>query len=278
MFLQYVSLGKKLSRILDLLYTTTQRRDGARKITELDRDLRVWNQNLNANGILFDIGNSGLKNSSGSASHSNENTTIWLQLMANITMTLIHRPGLSFDDTTPEFGNCLRACLDSGSAILSLVETSHIPKWLRNLSLIGPATIFQSALVHIYSQFKYRTFKPDGFPILDTSMGVVSKGISILTMDVQRCRDTPEEGEFYSKALSEVIETLRTLLSSLPVVAQGFVDTTHVDHSIPISDAPETFDEQIWGGNALEALNYMTASDWMGDASPFMGFMDLGGS
>ncbi|KAJ5510737.1 hypothetical protein PEX2_020160 [Penicillium expansum] len=276
-FLQYVSLGKKLSRILDLLYTTTQRRDGARKITDLDRGLRVWNQNLKANGILFDIGNTDLQHSSGDTNHSYESTTMWLQLMANITMTLIHRPGLSFDDTTPEFGNCLRECLDSGSAILSLVEASNIPKWLRNLSLVGPATIFQSALVHIYSQLKYRTFKPDGFPALDTSMGMISKGISILTMDSSRA--TQVQGSIYSESLSEIIKTLRTLLSSLPV-AQGLVETPHVvDDGVPISDAPDTFDEQNWSGNALDALNYMTASDWMGDPSgPFMGFMDLGES
>lgn len=277
MFLQYVSLGKKLSRILDLLYTTTQRRDGARKITDLDRDLRVWNQNLKANSILFDIGVTGLQHSSDGTNHSYESTTIWLQLMANITMTLIHRPGLSFDDTTPEFGNCLRACLDSGSAILSLLETSNIPKWLRNLSLVGPATIFQSALVHIYSQLKYRTSRPDGFPALDTSMGMVSKGISILTMESSR--PTQAQGGFYSESLSEIIKTLQTLLSSLPV-AQGLVETPHVvNDGVPVSDAPDTFDEQNWSGNALDSLNYMTASDWMGDPSgPFMGFMDLGES
>lgn len=277
MFLQYVSLGKKLSRILDLLYTTTQRRDGARKITDLDRDLRVWNQNLKANGILFDIGIIGRQHSSDGTNHSNEITTIWLQLMANITMTLIHRPGLSFDDTTPEFGNCLRACLDSGSVILSLLETSNIPKWLRNLSLVGPATIFQSALVHIYSQLKYRTFKPDGSPALDTSMGMVSKGISILTMENSRA--TQAQGIFYSESIREIIKTLQTLLSSLPG-AQGLVETPHVvNDGVPVSDAPETFDEQNWSGNALDSLNYMTASDWMGDPSgPFMGFMDLGES
>ena len=274
-FLQYVSLGRKLSKILDLLYTTTQRRDGARKIMDLDRDLRVWNQNLKANGIIFDIGNTGLQHSSGGTNHSYESTTIWLQLMANITMTLIHRPGLSFDDTTPEFGNCLRACLDSSSAVLSLVETSNIPKWLRNLSLVGPATIFQSALVHVYSQVKYRTFKPDGFPALDISMDIISQGISILT--IESSRPTQAQGDFYFDSLSEVIKTLRTLLSLLPV-AQGLAETPQMGNDA-IGNVADTFDEPNWSGNALDTLNYMTASDWIGDPSgPFMGFMDLGGS
>jgi hypothetical protein len=268
-FIQYVSLGKKLSRILDLLYTTTQRRDGARKIAELDRDLRVWNQNLGAVGILFEIGSSGSIHSTASASHFNETTTLWLQLMANITMTLIHRPGLSFDDTIPEFGNCLRACLDSGNSILSLVKTFNIPTWLRNISLVGPATIFQSALVHVYSELKYRTFKPHGFPALDTSTGVISRAISILTLDVQDSRVLQTERDFYSESLNEIIVTLRTLLSSLSIVTQDFTDPANVDESMPISNT-ETFDDENWSGNALEALNYMAASDWMGDASPFM--------
>lgn len=276
-FLQYVNLGKMLSKVLGLLYTTTQRRDGARKITELDRDLRVWNQNLKANGILFDIGNAGLQYSD-KANDPYNGTTIWLQLMSNIALNFIHRPGLSFDDTTPEFGTCLSACVDSGSAILSLVETSQIPKWLRNLSLIGPATVFQSSLIHIYAQVKSRILKPDGLPALDTSMDMILKGISILTSDLQISLSTREGDSFYRESLIEIIETLRTLLSSLPMVAHGLLNTAPVvEDGLPA--ASDRFDEQAWGGNALDALNYMTDSDWMGDSSgPFMGFMDLSGS
>jgi hypothetical protein len=131
-------------------------------------------------------------------------------------MNFIHRPGLSFDYTTPEFGICLSACLGSGNAILSLVESLQIPRWLRNLSLIGPATIFKSPLVQVYSQLKYRTFKLDGFPALDTSMGVVSKGISILTSEIHSFLAVQGGKSFYCESLNEVIETLQTLLSSMP--------------------------------------------------------------
>ncbi|CAG8415297.1 unnamed protein product [Penicillium salamii] len=277
LFLQYVSLGKKLSRILNLLYTTTQRRDGARKITELDRDLRVWNQNLKAHGIVFDIGDSGLQHSTGNTGRPYQSATLWLQLMSNMTMNLIHRPGLSFDDTSPEFGICLRACLNSGTAVLSLVESLQIPRWLRNLSLVGPATIFQSSLVHIYSHLKLGMSEPDGLPSPDTSMSEISKAISLLKADVQSSVINQAPGNFYCQSLNEIIETLQSLISSLPMVAQGFLDTELVVNE----DAPttDTFDEQAWGGNALDALNYMTASDWMGNASnSFMDFMDLGGS
>ncbi|CAG8103286.1 unnamed protein product [Penicillium olsonii] len=263
-FLQYVSLGKKSSQILDLLYTTTQRRDGARKITELERDLRVWNQNLKANGIVFDIGDNGLQHLDGNACQSYDNATLWLQLMSNMIMNLIHRPGLSFDDTSPEFVMCLKACLDSGTAISSLVQTLQIPRWLRNLSLIGPSTIFQSSLVHIYSHLKFGMSKPNGLPSLDASMSQVSKAISLLTADVQSSLINQTAEDFYRQSLNEIIETLQTLLSSLPMVTQSFLSTELLTNEG--ASTSDTFDEQ-WGGNALDALNYMTASDWMGNTS-----------
>ncbi|CAI7590917.1 unnamed protein product [Penicillium glandicola] len=278
-FLQYVSLGKKLSRILDLLYTTTQRRDGATKIADLDRDLRVWNQNLKANGISFDIGIAPGKLPSDGSSHLNDNTTSWLHLMANVTMVMIHRPGLSFDDTTAEFGNCLRVCLDSSNAILSSIGDSHVPKWLQHLSLIGPGILFQTALMHVYRQCKYRISKqPDGLPGVETSMTMISKGISILGVDIRNSQANQSDGNFYAESIGEAIETLQKLLYSLPQFAQGPADTNMLDDQL-ISRNVSEFDDQPWGANALDALNYMTSSDWMGEVTgPFMGFMDVGDS
>lgn len=276
-FLQYVAIGKRLSRILNLLYTTTQRRDGARKITDLDRDLRVWNQNLKASGIFFDIGNPSIQHSAGDCSDPSTSMAIWLELMANVTMILINRPGLTFDDSTPEFGSCLRSCLDSSSAILSLLEGSHIPGWLRNMSLIGPGTVFQSALMQIYCQLKRRKLKTNGYPGLDTSMSMVSKGIYILTTDNQNCSINQSNGTFYSESLKEVVQTLQGLLSSMSLTELVPEDPSNVmDDNIPPSDLPERFGDQNWGGNALDALNYMTPCDWMVDATgPFMGFMEF---
>ncbi|KAJ5928563.1 hypothetical protein N7466_007519 [Penicillium verhagenii] len=107
-FIQYVHLGKILSRIREMLYTTTKRRNGAAKINELDLDLRMWNQNLKSNGIHFDIGSVSARVSSENSPQVMEKTTLWLQLLANVAIILIHRPGLSFDDSTVEFSKCLQ--------------------------------------------------------------------------------------------------------------------------------------------------------------------------
>lgn len=271
-FIQYVALGRKLSRILDLLYTTTRRRDGAVKIAELDLELRMWNQSLKTGGIFFDIGNVS-ELSSGGTHHSDEKIKAWLQLTANLSMVLVHRPGLSFSDTTTEFANCLRTCLDCSQVILSLLSDSNYPQWLRNISFMGPGTVFQSALMYAYCQCKCLPSKSEGIPSLETSVTMISKGISILDHDL-RCH--PTGPDFYSESITEVIGTLRTLQSSLAQVAHAAADATNIMQEY---HDPNIFDEHTWGSNALDELNYMTATDWMGEIpGPFMGFMDLGGS
>lgn len=272
-FIQYVALGRKLSRILDLLYTTTRRRDGATKIAELDLELRMWNQNLKTSGISFDIG-SFSEVALGESYHGDNRIRLWLQLMANFAMILIHRPGLSFDDTTAEFGKCLRICLDCSQVILTTLSDSCIAPWLRSLSLVGPSTVFQSALMHAYCQCKCLPSRPEEMPPLETSMDMISKGISILQSDLRGNRFNGPE--FYQESIAEVIGTLQTLQSSLTQVAHGAADATNIMHG---NHDPNIFEDDIWGSNALVDLNYMSATDWMGEMSgPFMGFMDLGGS
>ncbi|KAJ5736490.1 uncharacterized protein N7483_001615 [Penicillium malachiteum] len=137
LFIQYVALGKILSRIREMLYTTTQRRNGATKINDLTMDLRMWNQNLKMTGIIFDIGTIPSPFLSNESADDTERTVLWLQLLANIAMVLINRPGLSFDDTTVEFANCLRACVASSTVNLLLLKEIQAPNWLRNPSLKG---------------------------------------------------------------------------------------------------------------------------------------------
>ncbi|KAJ5183047.1 hypothetical protein N7492_000663 [Penicillium capsulatum] len=272
-FIQYVSLCRKLSRILDALYTTTRRRDGATKIADLDLELRMWNQNLKTDGIYFDIGSiSGLP--SAESQHGVDNIRTWLQLMANYAMVLIHRPGLSFDDTTSDFAKCLRICLDSSQAILTILSHSPIPFWLRGISLMGPGTVFQSALMYAYCQGKFLSSRPEQIPSLETSMTMISKGIFILESDLHL---HPSAGtEFYHESISEVIATLQTLRSSLAQVAKAAADATNIMQGHGDSNI---FQDEMWVSNALDDLNYMSATDWMGEMSgPFMGFMGMGGS
>ncbi|KAJ5640657.1 hypothetical protein N7528_000282 [Penicillium herquei] len=276
LFIQYVALGKLLSRIRETLYTTTQRRNGATKINDLNLDLRMWNQNLKMTGIIFDIGTIPSPSLRNESAHENDRTVLWLQLLANTAMVFINRPGLSFDDTTVEFANCLRACVASSTANLSLLKEVHVPNWLRNMSLVTPGMVFQSALMHVYCQCYCRTLNLEGCPALEASMDMISHAIFVLEKDRTDFQHIHVHQSFYNQSINEAIGTLQLLRSLLstpghipgtePNIDQEFVDQTH-----------RAFDDQSWSANALDDLNYVLTTDWMYEVpEPFMGCMDLG--
>ncbi|KAJ5732546.1 hypothetical protein N7493_004027 [Penicillium malachiteum] len=255
LFIQYVALGKLLSRIRETLYTTTQRRNGATKINDLNLDLRMWNQILKTTGIIFDIGTIPSPLLRNESAYENDRTVLWLQLLANTAMGFINRPGLSFDDTTVEFANCLRACVASSTANLSLLKEIHVPTWLRNMSLVSP----------------------EGCPALEASMDMISHAIFVLEKDRTDFQHIHVHQSFYHQSINEAIGTLqllRSLLSTpehIPACTEVHIDQAFVDQT------PRTFDDQSWGANALDDLNYVLATDWMYEVpEPFMGCMDLG--
>lgn len=279
LFVQYVSLGKLLSRIREMLYTTTQRRNGASKINDLNLDLKIWNQNLKMTGITFDIGIIPSSSPRNESSYENEGPVLWLQLLANTAMVLINRPGLSFDDTTVEFANCLRACVASSAANLSLLEGHQVPHWLRNMSLFGPSMVFQSALMHVYCQCYRRTISLQECPALEASVGGISNAISILEKDRTDFHHVNSNQSFYHQSMNEAVSTLKLLLSllSTPEHIEAGAELS-VDQGF-VSQSPGTLDDPSWSATALEDLNYVLDTDWIYEVQgPFMGGMDLGGS
>lgn len=274
-FIQYVRIGRIFSRIREMLYTTTKRRNGAAKIQELDLDLRMWIQSLKSDGIHLEIGTPKLPEVSQKQS---EQTTIWLQLLANFAMILIHRPGLSFDDNTPEFANCLRACVASSSANLAILECSSIPRWLQNLSMNGPGTIFQSALMQAFSQCQAPTITSQICQPLEGSLNSVSKGVAILERYIVGNISTNDSNQsVHNQSLAEVIGVLNllhsllswkrpTLANTEPEIDQGVLDQTSLFFGMP-----------TWSTDGLDVLNYVTATDWAYEIpGPFMGYPDLG--
>ncbi|KAJ5092842.1 hypothetical protein N7456_008703 [Penicillium angulare] len=275
-FIQYVNLGKILSRVREMLYTTTQRRNGAVKIHDLNLNLRMWNQNLKMNGIDFDIGNVSSRDTSGEPASENERTTLWLQLLANVAMVLVHRPGLSFDDTTVDFSNCVGSCLASGTAILSLLHDPQAPQWLRNMSLVGPSMVFQSSLMHIYGQCYSRSVHLEGCPSLETSIDCLQNGISILQRD--GANSSHFGSSFYHESITETIKTLQLLHTLLAQDGQNTPGAGPSIYDEILGQPPGILDDQVWSANALDALNYVIPTDWMYEVpGPFMGCMDLDG-
>ncbi|KAL2819294.1 fungal-specific transcription factor domain-containing protein [Aspergillus cavernicola] len=272
-FVHYATMGKKLSSILDLLYTTTERRQGAVKIERLDGDIRVWSQNLG----VGDVGCEAHREHEISTPDGRNKMLPWLRLLINFSIILIHRPGLTFADNTPEFANSLGTCTKASTDILHLISAPEMAQIPDSFCPVGPGLVFQCALMHIYCQCKIKTLDLVGLPSLHDSIGIISKAVDILGKYYQNPQlfisGNLAHGDFYMESISITIKVLKDLMislhhtkSQLPMLPWStdipLPDTSH--HSITTS--------------SLYDLNYMTAMDWAQDISDTFGHLpDLGG-
>lgn len=277
-FNQYVLLGKKLSKILEQLYTTTARRGGVEKICSLDRDLRAWNQAFNAHQHVnpFEIGSFSRLPFEESNHEGHAFINSWLQLMANIAMVMIHRPGLTFDVVTPEFCRSLKSCVASCAVIIELVDDNALGWWLRNQCPSGPALVFQCALMHIYLHCNPEVSGPGWATSSATSRSIVFKAISILEVYLISCRSTSSDitvtDDSRAQAIEDAIQTLHHLASALPE-ANNLPELKSTQNQIEdgdsITDTNVDFGSasnmEIWNSNALGSLNNLEMFEWSFD-------------
>ncbi|KAL4879958.1 fungal-specific transcription factor domain-containing protein [Aspergillus karnatakaensis] len=270
-FNHYATMGKKLSSILDLLYTTTRRGDGSSKIERLDREMRVWSQNLEAGDDCNSLESSHL--SLPPADKGCSLMLLWLRLLVQYSIILIHRPGLTFDDTTPEFGTCLGACVRASTEILHLLSLSALTLYFRSLCPVGPALVFQCGLMHIYCQCKIAAlnFTGIGMPGLGESIAAVSQAVEILERYTHQVSLTPAtqglRGDFYVESINATIKALKTLSVLFQHTPEAWQTEPLPDLSYP-----------SFGVSSLYDLNHMTAMDWAQDISDTFGHLpDLGG-
>ncbi|KAI1747692.1 hypothetical protein F4782DRAFT_543308 [Xylaria castorea] len=109
-FIAFVHLSRILSAILDQLYTTTSRRNGPVKIAKLRSELLGWNRrfvgqlggHIDGNGLLKPV------ITPHSNPHDESPSQLLLPSLSNMAVMLIHRPGLTFAETTPEFHESLK--------------------------------------------------------------------------------------------------------------------------------------------------------------------------
>ncbi|KAI0466566.1 fungal-specific transcription factor domain-containing protein [Xylaria cf. heliscus] len=152
-FIAFVHLSRILSTTLDQLYTTTSRRNGPDKIVKLRSELLGWNQRF-VDQLGGQIDGNGLLRADihlHSSPHDETPSRLLLPSVSNMTAMLIHRPGLTFADTTPEFYESLRWCAASSSMIIenaSIIASD--PRMCRIVFPPSPNIIFQSAMLHIF--------------------------------------------------------------------------------------------------------------------------------
>ncbi|KAL2801802.1 hypothetical protein BJX63DRAFT_426514 [Aspergillus granulosus] len=198
-FNQYAVLGHKMSSILDLLYTTTQRRQ--------------------ANGCGSMI--------------------LWLRLLTHFCIILIHRPGLTFDDNTKEFAACLAACIRASIEIIHLLLLPEMEQSFPSFSPFGPGLVFQCALMHVYCQRKSKTIDLPGMPALHESASLISNGINLLGKYRPNSRTAPSENLGHEDRQIPSIDLVITVLKYLTVLLQqGSSQSLSWPAESPLSDTP----------------------------------------
>lgn len=206
LFNQYVLLTKKFSAALDQLYTTTRRRGGVEKITRLERDLRVWNHTFNAmpHAMPFEIGETPPRASEDDKNKGQSFMNHWLQLLANIVMVQIHRPALTFDMESPEFAQSLKVCLKSSTAVINLLQDNPFGWSLRRICPSGPAVVFQSALMHVYSQCSPAIPAAAGSPGRTAHMSTISTAVQLMNGYVSHpMSHQPGSTDFRHRSIAE---------------------------------------------------------------------------
>lgn len=265
-FNQSILLGLKLSIILEQLYTTTQRRDSVDKIMRLDRKLRLWNQTFNTlPGIVpFEIGE--ISRQVGEVDQQSwENlSTMWLQLLANIAMVLIHRPALTFPPETPEFAASLNACVKSSSSILGLLEDASFGIWLRSIRPSGPNVVFQSALMHVYASCDSIRATRVASSDKMTTLIVISRAIDLLKFYMPGYGDPTsihyDPGDIRSQWIGDAISTLR----SLELALSDSAEINNVSRTVMTAGATDQTLQTVEIQSTMTAIDsWDISTDWL---------------
>lgn len=279
-YIRYIQISKIMSMILGQLYTTTQRREGEEKILNLDRELRGWYQNLSTALNITPCLGSAERAFAGNRLRrfldSEKLMIAWLDIMANYVLVFIHRPALTFDKTTSCFRESLSIAIKATSAIIQLANASPYHKRALECAPLGPAVVFQSALMHIFNsclgEFGVLSTRPE------LAQSIVEEGIQLLQgMQNHVAEDAGSQKVSIWPAIallenlaSEFLRTsdnLEEAAQSQPIPQSG----QHPSFGPPIPAFPDTtlqpgdqstFD--YWNTSALENLNHLDifATDW----------------
>lgn len=268
LYIDYVRLSKLMSTILSQMYTTNSRRGGAEKIARLGRDLHVWHHALIDSLQLtsFEIGDFSRMARIPKLdrfSDSEQHMILWLELMANYAMVLVHRPALTFDPSTQQFGDSLTICVRSSTAIINLMDAVFMTGFGHSIAPFGPSIVFQSALMLIFHRYHVEAGVVGEGTDAAEPIAAVSRAVGIL-------RNMALEFSGTAGSL-EALQSPIDLLRSLAVLGTGShrnVDgaahsTASPRNTTPFADAaiplvPETASN----AGVLQTLNDIDAFNW----------------
>lgn len=206
-FIALVHLSLILASILEQLYTTTKRRHGGEKIGKLHNRLQAWNERFRP--LEPDIHFDGY----------NDTAQVWLAFLYHFAMLMIHRPGLTFDDETSQFRECLEHCQSACSEILRISFSPAGRGSILGIAPLGPSILFQSGLMDIHyhcytaigvTQGSHRDQRPKTIEIVQ----------NLLSDYRSACRtgDGPRadcQGDIWNTAMLEASQVLQSLNSAM---------------------------------------------------------------
>ncbi|KAI1308933.1 fungal-specific transcription factor domain-containing protein [Xylaria venustula] len=237
-FIAFIHLGRILSTILDQLYTTTSRRNGPEKIVNLRNELLGWNQKFvgQLDGRIDSDGLLRPRTGHHRDLHDDPLSRVLLPSLSNMAIILIHRPGLTFSETTPEFHESLRWCAYSSSAIIEDAFTVYSnPRMCRIVCPPLPNIIFQSAMLHIFLWFQrspqdkiFGTSRNSSLDKVRMAADILSKRPFADSLEDSWPWRTPE---YSSCALCECLNLLQSLSSLIIYSASTGPDDGHLANS-----------------------------------------------
>jgi hypothetical protein len=215
-FIALVKLHKIIQQAIQLLFTTTERRDGERKIDHLERQLRVWRYE-NAH---FDL----TKNDEFSAYH--------LDLLSHFCMLLIHQPGLTMDENSEQISRSMHTSVESALGVLHVLTKAKHERLIFYLQPSATRMVLQSAMMCLYFAWhKQSTDLPadDGSTAQTYSLDSAAE-MACSLLDVQRRDLAQSHTKNHAMAHHELAQATATLRD---MVAKTYTSLGQIDRLPP---------------------------------------------
>ncbi|PLB53492.1 hypothetical protein P170DRAFT_473353 [Aspergillus steynii IBT 23096] len=269
-FLHHVLLTQILSRCLEQMYTTTNRRGGVAKIHRLQREIEVWKQNVQSDlpgvalvkqRIQTKLDNINNNNSAILPAQHPDFSSLWLFMLGELAVMLIHRPALTFGPREPQFVDSLQSCVEAATHLISAFDIAREEYLITRLWPLGYHLIFQSGLTLLYDRwFQDLTRPPRAVTNVPNLAPLICLGIGLLSKHATILDERVELGATDASSVADAIRTLQQIASYLHRLFMQTVDkeSLSLDHNQPIHNPTEAlnpgFDSTIPGLGAVQSM------------------------
>jgi hypothetical protein len=213
-FISICKLSKIMSQILEILYTTTDRRRSVAKMTSMQRLLNQWQDTH----LGYPFGPS--TTSSGSTENGQGPLLIetYEQLLYHYTRWLLYRPALSFLTSSPRYKRSLSICTEASSA---MITTAHRQPKILPLIPFNPGahsfSLWSAGVTALFQHWDLRSRKDTTAEHLDRVQSETRASCENCTT-VLRTLSTSEQPGAQDRVLNmeELLRTTFSTTSNIP--------------------------------------------------------------